>query len=95
MLAPKNKPWALGGSFAVCLATVLWISTGAAGVLYLPLYALATLPGLPLGFALFGRRHAAGWIGGALLGYGLTARSRTSWGSSPCHRAIPTWRRGR
>lgn len=29
--------------------------------------------GLPLGFALFGRRHAAGWIAGAALGYGLVA----------------------
>ena len=63
---------ALGVTFAVCLAAVLWISSGAAGLLYLPLYALAVLPGLPLGFALFGRRHGAGWIAGALLGYGLT-----------------------
>ena len=72
MFAPKNRTRALAGLFAACLATVLWIASGAAGLLYLPLYALATLPGLPLGFALFGRRHAAGWIGGALLGYGLT-----------------------
>jgi hypothetical protein len=72
VFAPKNKSRALGVSFAVCLAAVLWISTGRAGLLYVPIYALALLPGLPLGFALFGRRHAAGWIGGALLGYGLT-----------------------
>jgi hypothetical protein len=31
------------------------------------------VPGLPVGFALFGRRHAAGWIAGALTGYGITA----------------------
>ena len=72
MLAPKNQSLALGGLFAAGLATALWMSAGAAGLLYLPLYALATLPGLPLGFVLFGRHHAAGWIGGALLGYGLT-----------------------
>ena len=72
MFAAKNRVRALGGLFAAGLATVLWMSSGAAGLLYLPLYALATLPGLPLGIALFGHRHAAGWIGGALLGYGLT-----------------------
>ena len=30
---------------------------------------LSAAPGLPLGFVLFGRRHAGGWIAGALLGY--------------------------
>ncbi len=62
----------LGLTFAACLAAVLWLSSGVAGLLYLPLHALAVAPGLPLGFALFGRRHGAGWIAGALLGYGLT-----------------------
>ena len=38
----------------------------------LALYILATVPGWPLGRALFGRRHPAGFITGALLGYGLT-----------------------
>jgi hypothetical protein len=42
-------------------------------ILYFIIYALALLPGLPLGFALFGRRHAAGWIAGALFGYVLTS----------------------
>lgn len=64
--------WALGVTFAASLAAVLWLSSGTAGLLYIPLYALAVLPGLPLGVALFGRRHGAGWIAGALLGYGLT-----------------------
>lgn len=44
-----------------------------AGLFYAALYLLALLPGVPLGFALFGRRHAAGWIAGALFGYVLTA----------------------
>jgi hypothetical protein len=44
-----------------------------AGILYALIYALALVPGLPLGFALFGRRHAAGWIVGAGLGYFFTA----------------------
>ena len=42
-------------------------------LLYVILYILATLPGWPVGFALFGRRHAAGWISGALIGYAATA----------------------
>lgn len=35
-------------------------------------YVLATLPGWPLGRALFGREHPARWIAGALIGYALT-----------------------
>jgi hypothetical protein len=42
-------------------------------LLYLVVYLLALIPGLPLGFALFGRRHAAGWIAGSLFGYMLTS----------------------
>jgi hypothetical protein len=40
---------------------------------YAVLYLLAAAVGLPLGFALFGRGHPAGWIAGALIGYVLTA----------------------
>jgi hypothetical protein len=57
-------------SGSVGLALVL--STGWAGFLYAVLFALAILPGLPIGFLIFGRGHAGGWIGGALIGYGLT-----------------------
>jgi len=49
------------------------VSGGAAGWLYLLCYTVAVLPGLPVGFALFGRTHAAGWIAGAPIGYTLTA----------------------
>ena len=42
-------------------------------ILYGLLFAVAVVPGLPLGFALFGRRHAGGWIVGAALGYVVTA----------------------
>src|SRR6478672_5835918 len=41
--------------------------------IYAIVFALACVPGLPLGFALFGRRHGAGWIAGAAIGYALTA----------------------
>jgi hypothetical protein len=42
-------------------------------VSYAMLYGCALLAGLPLGFALFGRRHAGGWIAGGTIGYVLTA----------------------
>ncbi len=60
-------------ALAASIAAMAWIcGGGAAGLLYLVIYLLAVAPGVPLGFALFGRRHAAGWICGALVGYGLT-----------------------
>jgi hypothetical protein len=60
-------------ALALAVGTVAWASgDGPRGWLYLALYTLATLPGWPVGFWLFGRRHAAGWVSGALLGYGLT-----------------------
>jgi hypothetical protein len=49
-----------------------WVLADSTGVAYLALFLLLGVPGLPLGFALFGRRHPAGWIGGLPLGYALT-----------------------
>lgn len=63
----------LWGTLATLLmALAAWFG-GARGVAYLGLYGLALLPGLPIGWRLFGRRHPAGWVSGALIGYGLTA----------------------
>jgi hypothetical protein len=59
--------------FCLLLLLSTWIIGGWAAWLYLLVYALAMVPGLPLGFALFGRTHAAGWIAGAIVGYALTA----------------------
>ena len=56
------------------VSSLAWaLAGGPAGWAYLALYALTSAPGLPIGFALFGRRHAAGWVAGALIGYALTA----------------------
>ena len=44
-----------------------------ASLFYLLVFGLSISAGLPLGFALFGRGHAGGWIAGALFGYVLTA----------------------
>jgi hypothetical protein len=58
---------------ASSILVLAWMfGEGFAGWLYLVFYLLALMPGLPIGWALFGRRHAAGWIAGALIGYGLT-----------------------
>lgn len=59
-------------AFAAALLASLWLSAGATGLLYPVLFAAAAAPGLPLGMAVFGRRHPAAWIVGGLLGYGLT-----------------------
>ena len=56
------------------VGSLLWTCSEASrAIFYAPIYLIALAPGLPLGFALFGRRHAAGWVSGALLGYALTA----------------------
>jgi hypothetical protein len=59
---------------ALALSTIaaLWFAGQGRALSYSVLYVVAVLPGVPLGIALFGRRHPAAWIGGALLGYGLT-----------------------
>src|SRR5688572_9035696 len=56
---------------AICTGIVAVIIAGPWALAYIPLYVLATLPGWPLGRALFGR-HPAAWISGALLGYATT-----------------------
>ncbi len=62
----------LAATFALLLlALVAWCG-GPAGLAYLGLYALALVPGLPLGWRLFGRQHPAGWVSGAMVGYGFT-----------------------
>lgn len=57
------------------LALALWLASGPAGILYSLVFAAALLPGLPLGIALAGRRHPIAWVGGGLIGYGLTQLS--------------------
>ena len=59
----------LAFGLALAIGIVLLSIGGLTAVACFALFVLATVPGLPLGFALFGRRHGAGWITGALLGY--------------------------
>lgn len=70
--------------------TVTWLSWRwgrLTGLQYLAIYLLSLIPGLPLGLSLFGRRHAAGWVAGALLGYGLTAGA--IWAALATHSGLP------
>jgi len=53
------------------LAAFIWVGGGVSGLLYLVVYAAAVAPGLPIGFALFGRNHPAGWIAGIAIGYAM------------------------
>ena len=57
---------------AICTGIVAVIIAGPWALACIALYVLATAPGWPLGRALFGRDHPAGWVSGTLLGYGLT-----------------------
>ena len=59
------------GLLALSTFGALWLAGQSRAVFYTVLYLLAVLPGVPLGMALFGRRHPAAWIGGGLFGYGL------------------------
>jgi hypothetical protein len=67
--------WALPAcTLAVAIAALAWrLAGGWPGIAYLLAWALATVPGWPLGWALCGRRHGLGWMAGGLLGYVLTA----------------------
>jgi hypothetical protein len=60
-------------ALAVAVVLVAGAVGGRAGVLYLPAYAAAIVPGLPVGRALFGRGHPASLIAGGAVGYGLTS----------------------
>jgi len=60
-------------AFAASVALTLWALAGLTGFGYLALFLITCAPGLPLGFALFGRRHIASWLTGIVFGYALTS----------------------
>lgn len=75
-------------ALVTAIAGVAWVLGRGAGLVYLFVYIAATLPGWPLGFKLFGRTHAFGWLSGALMGYALSCL--TIWGAAAA--AVPsTW----
>jgi hypothetical protein len=60
---------------ALSTLVALWATGGLMAVVCLLLIAATSVPGLPIGFALFGRRHAAGWVAGSLIGYAMSGLS--------------------
>jgi hypothetical protein len=73
----RRDIWVGGGLIwialsALALLTALLAASGITGLLYAFVYVLAVAPGAMLGRRLFGRSHAAGWVVGALIGYGAT-----------------------
>jgi hypothetical protein len=70
----RGAAWALSVALTLVVLALAWrLGGGPAGLAYAGAYVLATVPGWPIGWRLFGVRHAGGWIAGALLGYALTA----------------------
>jgi hypothetical protein len=59
-------------AFGALMAALSYLLGGFAGLAQAVIYVAATAPGWPLGWAAFGRRHPAGWVAGALMGYALT-----------------------
>jgi hypothetical protein len=68
---PASRSLLVLALIALLLSTVVtvWVIAGVSGLTYTLLFVAICAPGLPLGFALFGRGHAAGWLAGMLLGY--------------------------
>jgi hypothetical protein len=68
-----RRPGALSwAAWIVLVAAAVWIvGHGPGALLFLLVYGGLILPGLPLGLALFGTRHPAGWLAGTILGYPL------------------------
>jgi hypothetical protein len=75
--AGADRRWPLpvfGATLAGFVAVLAWqFGQGLGGVVYTLVYVAALVPGLPVGFWLFSRRHAAGWVAGGLVGYVFTA----------------------
>lgn len=69
-----TRACAIPAAWGALAVAVLWSTLrlgGTASIVSLGLLLLACLPGAPLGFALFGRRHLAGWIAALALGYAV------------------------
>jgi hypothetical protein len=69
---PARGAW-VSVPFLAAVALSLWSVGRGTAFLYAVAFAFVAATGLPLGLSLFGIRHAAGWVAGALLGYVLTA----------------------
>ena len=65
MMPVRRLAWLTSTLLGLAILALAWqLGHGAAGLAYAGAYLLATLPGWPLGWRLFGHRHAGGWIAG-------------------------------
>ncbi len=71
-LPPVTNVRIPAGLLTIAVTAAIWISSGFAALAYALLFAAAVAPGIPIGIVLFGRKHPAAWVGGPLIGYGLT-----------------------
>ena len=81
-------------ALTLTVAATAWAVAGAPGLLYLAWFGVIVGCGLPWGLVLFGPRHAAGWVTGALFGYVIAGvawwGASASGGSTPA-RALAIW----
>jgi hypothetical protein len=74
VITAPRLAWLTSSLLVLGLLALAWrLGHGPAGLAYLGAYVLATAPGWPIGWRLFGLRHAGGWIAGALIGYAISA----------------------
>ena len=71
-MTTRALPWVAAAALA---ALVPWVA-GLSGLAYVPFWALACAPGVPVGLALAGR-HPFGWVAGVAIGY--TTSCLTIW----------------
>jgi hypothetical protein len=95
VITARRLAWVSSTLLGLAVLAVAWrLGHGSAGLAYAGAYVLATMPGWPLGWRLFGSRHAGGWIAGALLGYALSAWTvwaSTSLGYTASWQRIAAW----
>jgi hypothetical protein len=80
---------ALAGLLGVLLLALTWQIGSAGALLTLAYICIICVPGLPIGFKLFGRTHPAGWISGALMGYASSASA--FWAAIRAGAGTPVW----
>src|SRR4051812_27094767 len=81
--------WLAVAAFCVALVSCAWAIGGTGAWIFLLVSGAALVPGLPIGVAVFGRNHPAGWIAAAVVGYALTAFALWAPIAAPAPSSIP------
>lgn len=95
MISGSRRAWLTSSLLLLAVLGLAWrLADGPAGLVYVGAYLLATAPGWPIGWRLFGIRHAGGYISGALIGYAISAWTVwacTSLGSTSSWERLTAW----